>query len=118
MEGVFAASVRALARGARICCLVALVLIVGTAATAHAAAVGLPAGWSLDGGDLVWTSAAPLRMGAARYEFRSRDQLLGYPAQRGDVAAAADPRSRFAGRAFGVGQRPAHRCRATAAAHR
>lgn len=45
----------------------------------------LPAGWRLDGDTLVFKSAAPLRMGGARYEFRSGTQLLGYPAQTGST---------------------------------
>src|SRR5918993_2983265 len=44
----------------------------------------LPAGWRVDGGELVWTADAPLRMGGARYEFRSGERLLGYPMQRGN----------------------------------
>jgi hypothetical protein len=84
MPHVFAACARVLARVTQICCLVAVVLIADTAATAHAAAIELPAGWTIDGDDLVWTSAAPLRMGGARYEFRSHNRLLGYPAQRGN----------------------------------
>ena len=45
----------------------------------------LPAGWRLDGDDLLWTSDVPLRMGGARYEFRSGERVLGYPAQQGDT---------------------------------
>ena len=47
--------------------------------------LNLPAGWSIERNELVWTSATPLRMGGARYEFRSGDQLLGYPATRGNA---------------------------------
>jgi hypothetical protein len=45
----------------------------------------LPPGWQLDGNELVWTSAARLRMGGARYEFRSGKRVLGYPVQAGDT---------------------------------
>ncbi len=51
------------------------------AATPGDAAETLPSGWRLDGDELVWTSEAPLRMGGARYEFRSGGRLLGYPKQ-------------------------------------
>ena len=44
----------------------------------------LPAGWQLDRNELVWTSGVPLRMGGARYEFRSGTRVLGYPVQRGN----------------------------------
>jgi hypothetical protein len=44
----------------------------------------LPGGWRVDGGELVWTADTPLRMGGARYEFRSGERLLGYPMQRGN----------------------------------
>jgi len=47
--------------------------------------VSLPAGWHLEGNELVWTSEVPLRMGGARYEFRSGDRLLGYPIQSGQT---------------------------------
>jgi hypothetical protein len=55
-------------------------------ATAHAqTGSGVPAaGWSMQDDELVWTSAAPLRMGGARYEFRSGARLLGFPRQHGD----------------------------------
>ncbi len=58
----------------------------------------LSAGWHLEGREfegrkfegrkfegqvLVWTSEAPLRMGGARYEFRSGKRLLGYPTTSG-----------------------------------
>jgi hypothetical protein len=44
----------------------------------------LPAGWQLRGDELVWTSDSPLRMGGARYEFRSGARVLGYPLQDGN----------------------------------
>ena len=50
-----------------------------------AASVPMPAGWQIDGSELVWTSEGPLRMGGARYEFRSGERLLGYPTQSGDA---------------------------------
>jgi hypothetical protein len=46
--------------------------------------VPLPAGWEVQGDELVWTSDAPLRMGGARYEFRSGHRVLGYPRQHGN----------------------------------
>jgi hypothetical protein len=45
----------------------------------------LPPGWVVEGNELVWTSEAPLRIGGARYEFRSGARLLGYPVQDGDT---------------------------------
>jgi hypothetical protein len=45
----------------------------------------LPPGWQFDAGELVWTGDAPLRMGGARYEFRSGKRVLGYPVQSGDT---------------------------------
>jgi hypothetical protein len=67
-------------------CIAALVLAAATAGCEpRGAALSLPAGWRIERNELVWTSAAPLRMGGARYEFRSRDQLLGYPATRGNA---------------------------------
>ena len=33
----------------------------------------------------MWTSDTPLRMGGARYEFRSGERLLGYPVQHGNT---------------------------------
>jgi hypothetical protein len=48
------------------------------------AAPALPAAWQLEGDALVWTSPVPLRMGGARYEFRSGSRVLGYPSQSGD----------------------------------
>jgi hypothetical protein len=44
----------------------------------------LPAGWTVDRNELVWTSETPLRMGGARYEFHSGARLLGFPVQAGD----------------------------------
>jgi hypothetical protein len=66
--------------------LVALIVCVSAGLrVAGGGAADLPAGWRLEGDELVWVSTAPLRMGAARYEFRSGDRLLGYPVQRGDT---------------------------------
>jgi hypothetical protein len=68
---------------------VALLLVT---APAHAGTLGpgtLPAGWTIDGRDLVWTSTDRLRIGGARYEFRAGEQLLGYPAQRGNMLRLA-----------------------------
>jgi hypothetical protein len=62
----------------------AMLLASAPAHAAPRAAASLPAGWTIDGGDLVWSSATPLRIGAARYEFRSGERLLGYPRQRGN----------------------------------
>ena len=65
-----------------------IALVIFAAASSRAVAdgtVSLPAGWHLDGSELVWTSGVPLRMGGARYEFRSGDRLLGYPTQSGDT---------------------------------
>ena len=66
-------------------CIAALVLAAATAGGEPHGALNLPAGWSIERNELVWTSATPLRMGGARYEFRSGDQLLGYPTQRGNA---------------------------------
>jgi hypothetical protein len=64
--------------------LLALFCLAAIAGTAAGRADGLPAGWQLQADELVWTSRAPLRMGGARYEFRSGRRLLGYPHQSGD----------------------------------
>src|SRR5688572_11630871 len=61
-----------------------LLALVATSADASER-VSLPAAWTMDGDELVWTSAAPLRMGGARYEFRSDQRVLGYPLQQGDT---------------------------------
>jgi hypothetical protein len=66
----------------------ALAMAAASAAQPHGAA-GLPAGWIVERNDLVWISTTPLRMGGARYEFRSGDQLLGYPVQRGNTLRLA-----------------------------
>ena len=75
-------------------------LLAGLLAVAEAAPASLPPGWKLDGLDLVWTSDTPLRMGGARYEFRSGARLLGYPVQDGNrlrlQRAAASPLSNLA----------------------
>ena len=75
-------------------------LLAGLLAVAEAAPASLPPGWKLDGLDLVWTSDTPLRMGGARYEFRSGARLLGYPVQDGNrlrlQRAAASPLSDLA----------------------
>ena len=72
----------------------ALAAFIAAAAPGDAAET-LPSGWRLDGDELVWTSEAPLRMGGARYEFRSGDRLLGYPKQVGNTLrlrrSPADP---------------------------
>ena len=54
------------------------------APTVQAEPASLPPGWQLEGQALVWTSPVPLRMGGARYEFRTGERLLGYPVQAGD----------------------------------
>ena len=64
--------------------LATLLALVATSADASER-VSLPAAWTMDGDELVWTSAAPLRMGGARYEFRSGQRVLGYPLQQGDT---------------------------------
>lgn len=66
-------------------CIAALVLAAATANGELRGGLSLPAGWSIEDNELVWNSATPLRMGGARYEFRSGDQLLGYPATRGNA---------------------------------
>ncbi len=66
-------------------CLASLVLAAALAWNATALADRLPAGFRVQGGELVWTSPATLRMGGARHEFRSGGRLLGYPVQRGDT---------------------------------
>jgi len=64
--------------------LAALALFAGLSWIAAAGSASLPSGWRHEGQDLVWTSDAPLRMGGARYEFRSGERLLGYPVQDGN----------------------------------
>jgi len=64
--------------------LAALALVAGLFLIASAGSASLPSGWQLEGQQLVWTSDAPLRMGGARYEFRSGERLLGYPVQDGN----------------------------------
>ena len=72
----------------------AFAALIATAAASGTAAT-LPPGWHLEGNELLWISEAPLRMGDARYEFRSGDRLLGYPRQVGNVLrlrrSPADP---------------------------
>src|SRR5262245_21486914 len=68
-------------------CIAAFILAVTTAAAQGV--LRLPAGWSVKRNELVWVSERPLRMGDARYEFRSGDQLLGYPMQRGSTLRLA-----------------------------
>jgi hypothetical protein len=65
----------------------AFVLTALPAAAAGAEPVSrrIPAGWAIEGNDLVWVSETSLHMGGARYEFRSGERLLGYPAQEGDT---------------------------------
>jgi len=61
--------------------------LIGAAAACIAAvsfAAELPSGWQFEGGTLSWTSSTPLRVGGARYEFRSGARLLGYPIQEDD----------------------------------
>ena len=62
----------------------ALAALIAAAAPGGAAET-LPPGWRLEGDELVWMSEAPLRMGGARYEFRSGNRLLGYPKQVGST---------------------------------
>lgn len=62
----------------------ALAFVAGLFWFASAGSDSLPAGWRLEGQDLVWASDAPLRMGGARYEFRTGARLLGYPDQDGN----------------------------------
>jgi len=64
--------------------IVAFVVVAVIAADARGAA-RVAAGWRVERNELVWVSETPLRMGDARYEFRSGDQLLGYPVQRGNT---------------------------------
>ncbi len=65
---------------------IVLVLVVATPrVAAQEQPVALPAGWHLERNELVWTSDVPLRMGGARYEFRSGERVLGYPIQSGNV---------------------------------
>ncbi len=75
--------------------LATLLLFASLFASAQVAPASLPPGWNLEGQELVWTSEVPLRMGGARYEFRSGERLLGYPVQHGNGLrlrfAAADP---------------------------
>ena len=92
----------------------ALAALSATAAPSGAAET-LPTGWHLEGNELVWMSDAPLRMGGARYEFRSGDRLLGYPKQVGNVLrlrrSPADPLSELsvwaAGRRLDAAAAPA-----------
>src|SRR5688572_33480120 len=56
-------------------CIVALVLAATTAGGEPHGALNLPAGWSIERNELVWTSATPLRMGGARY--RSEERRVG-----------------------------------------
>jgi hypothetical protein len=63
--------------------LLALIAALPFAQAASAAEGALPPGWQLDKQELVWTSEAPLRMGGARYEFRSGNRLLGIPTMSG-----------------------------------
>jgi hypothetical protein len=70
----------------RACIALACLALVLAAARGHAdpsRRSALPDGWTIDDTALVWSSAEPLRIGGARYEFRSGGQLLGYPRQRG-----------------------------------
>jgi hypothetical protein len=63
--------------------LLAVLILASVALVAAASqAAELPTGWQLDGDRLTWASAAPLRIGGARYEFRSGTRLLGYPFQK------------------------------------
>ena len=64
--------------------LVAALLTASPARAAGEMIIELPAGWGIDGSELVWTSESPLRVGGARYEFRSGNRLLGFPIQRGN----------------------------------
>jgi hypothetical protein len=72
--------------------IVAFVVVAAIAADARGAARA-SAGWRAERNELVWVSETPLRMGDARYEFRSGDQLLGYPVQRGKTLGLPVARS-------------------------
>jgi hypothetical protein len=63
--------------------LLAVICLMGLASPIVAIAE-LPPGWRREGDYLVWTSDAPLRMGGARYEFRTGERLLGHPVQNGN----------------------------------
>lgn len=72
----------------------ALAFVVSLRASAQSSASPfLTAGWHIEDEELVWVSEAPLRMGGARYEFRSKDRLLGYPAQDGGTLRLRVPRA-------------------------
>ena len=63
--------------------LLAVLLLASVALVAAGSqAAELPTGWQLDSNRLTWASATPLRIGGARYEFRSGTRLLGYPFQK------------------------------------
>lgn len=85
---------RAVFRSALLVLLTAFVFARASAA-ADGEPTSLPDSWHLEGRDLVWTSEAPLRMGGARYEFRSGGRLLGYPRTSGRTlrlrVAPSDP---------------------------
>ena len=80
-------------------------LFAQASSAAQGAQAELPSGWHLEGPDLVWTSDAPLRMGGARYEFRSGTRLLGYPTASGRTLrlrlSPADPLTGLSVRASG-----------------
>ena len=60
--------------------------------TAASAPTVLPDGWHFEGDVLVWKSDTPLRMGDARYEFRSRGRWVGYASPDGDTLRLRLPR--------------------------
>ena len=74
-----------IARCMPILVIISVFLAAAFAQAAEGGPAALPAGWQREGNELVWTSQAPLRMGGARFEFRSGDRLLGYPIQKGDT---------------------------------
>jgi hypothetical protein len=65
------------------CALVALTALWSLNAAAWSES--LPAGFRIEGGELVWSGRETLRMGGARYEVRSKGRLLGYALQQGDT---------------------------------
>jgi hypothetical protein len=74
---------RRIVRRAAVC--IAALVLAATSAAEPRDPTRLPAGWIVERNELVWISASPLRMGGARYEFRSGGQVLGYPVQHGNT---------------------------------
>ncbi len=83
--------------------LAALALVAGLFLFVSVGFASLPPGWRLENQELVWTSDAPLRMGGARYEFRSGERLLGYPVQDGNRLRLRRAVRRSADRSVRVG---------------